>query len=58
MRGKLACEGSTCPLPCGVRELGIIFLFRLSPKWDVNPIFFPRKVSVTRNQVASNDSVW
>src|SRR5713101_7163943 len=37
MRGRLSCEGSTCPLPCGVRELGIIFLFRLSPKWGVNP---------------------
>jgi hypothetical protein len=37
MRGRLACEGSPCPLPCGVRELGIISLFRLSPKWGVNP---------------------
>jgi hypothetical protein len=36
-RGRLACEGSACPLPCGVRELDIVFLFRLSPKAALNP---------------------
>jgi hypothetical protein len=35
-RGRLACEGSACPLPCGGHELDIALLFRLSPKAALN----------------------
>jgi hypothetical protein len=37
-RGRLACEGSACPLPCGGHELDIALLFRLSPKAALNPV--------------------
>jgi hypothetical protein len=36
-RGRLSGEGSACPRPCGVRELDIFYLFRLSPKAALNP---------------------
>jgi hypothetical protein len=37
MRRRISCEDSACPLRRGVQELHIVLLFRLSPKWGMNP---------------------
>jgi hypothetical protein len=37
MRRRISCEDSACPLRRGMQELHIVLLFRLSPKWGMNP---------------------